>query len=88
MYLPLGRAKVVTAEYGMKGKCKTIDSGIFLCLDDKQDILTFLVHECLCISVEKPKEYVCQVFCHEDSINQWRFVFAFVESKHLDVSKI
>ena len=32
------------------------------------------------------KEYIFQVFCHEDSTNQWRFVFAFVESKYLDVS--
>ena len=42
--------------------------------------------ESLWYYVGKAKEYVCQVFCHEDGTNQWRFVFAFVESKYLDVS--
>ena len=42
---------------------------------------------CTCWSVGKVKEYVCQIFCHEDGTNQWRFVFAFVERKYLDVSQ-
>ena len=80
MYLPSGRSKVtILQKIEMNDE---IQPGIYLhilfnaCMD---------VHKCW--FVEKEKEYVCQVFCHEDSTNQWRFVFAFVESKYLNVSQ-